>query len=145
MLRTEHAQMLDLLKVIDCTDDAQQRMIAVQELLQAVLMHSEIEQRLFCPSVVRHIRYADMTKSLDDFNAFQKLLADITSGQTTLPELVAHAEEQLEKHIFDSEELMFLPIENKCSDVTYSLSQLSARMHAKKRELEKQLGIAKAS
>jgi len=145
MLRAEHSQMCDLLKVIDNTEDAGQRMTAVQQLFNVVKMHTELEQRLFCPSVVRHIRYAHLKKSTADFNAFQMLLSDITSSQTMLPELVAHAEEQLEKHIFDTEELMFLPIENKCSDVDYSLSQLSARMHAKKHELEKQLGISKAS
>lgn len=145
LLRAEHEQMRNLLTVIDRTEDAEQQMLAVQELCNVVRMHTELEQRLFCPSVVHHIRYAHMKKSSQDFNAFQERLAAITSSRVMLPDLVAQAEEQLEKHIFDTEELMFMPIENQCSDVSYSLSHISARMHAKKRELEQKLGISKAS
>jgi len=145
LLRTEHQQMRDLLRVVTATDDLEQRHTALNQLSNAVCMHTELEQRLFCPSVVRHIRYAHLQRSSEEFDQFHKALDDIKAMDDVGQEMVALAENLLEKHIFDTEELLFLPIENRCSDVTYSLSQLSARMHAKKRELEKRLGISKAS
>jgi hypothetical protein len=145
LLRTEHQQMRDLLTVVARTENLEQRLTALNQLSNAVCMHTELEQRLFCPSVVRHIRYAHLKRSSQEFDQFHKALDDIKTADTVEQDRVAFAENLLEKHIFDTEELLFLPIENKCSDVTYSLSQLSATMHAKKRELEKRFGIPKAS
>lgn len=146
ILRTEHEQMREMLRIIATEEDPEMKAQLLHELVSIVQVHSELEQKLFYPFVSRHIRYEHMKRPAAEFRAVEILLSQAESvDHEELNQLLAKVGDNLEKHIFDAEELLFMRIEQRCSDVTYSLSHLSAKMHARKKELTKKLGLQKAS
>ena len=136
ILRTEHAQMRDMLTIIGATDEPDLKRQLLHELVCIAKVHAELEVKYFYPFVARHVRYEHMKRPAEEFHSVEVLLADLEAADPSeLGVLLARVGERLEKHIFDAEELLFMRIEQRCSDVTYSLSPLSARMNSKKKEM----------
>lgn len=146
ILRTEHEQMREMLTIIAATDDAELKRQLLHELVCIAKVHAELEIKYFYPFVSKHVRYEHMRRPAQEFQSVEKLLAELESADSSqLGELLTRVGERLEKHIFDAEELLFMRIEQRCSDVTYSLSHLSAKMFSKRKELHRKLGIEQAS
>jgi hemerythrin-like domain-containing protein len=144
ILRTEHEQMREMLTIIAATDEADLKRQLLHELIGIVKVHAELEQKYFYPFISRHVRYEHMKRPAQEFHSVEILLTDVEcAADKEFAALLAKVADHLEKHIFDAEELLFMRIEQRCSDVTYSLSHLSARMIAKKKELHRKLGIEK--
>lgn len=136
ILRTEHEQMRDMIKVIESTDEQELKSKTLQELLNAAKIHAHLEERLFYPYIVEHIRLEHVLRPAEDFNSVEVLLSDIESARSEGDKAtLTKVAERLEKHIFDAEELLFLRIEQRCSDVSLTLADLSDKMLTTKKEL----------
>jgi hypothetical protein len=144
ILRTEHEQMREMLTIIAATEEPELKRQLLHELICIAKVHAELELKYFYPFVSRHVRYEQMKRPAQEFHSVEVLLSEVEHAEErAIGELLARVGERLEKHIFDAEELLFMRIEQRCSDVTYSLSALSAKMILKKKELNRQLGIEK--
>lgn len=136
ILRTEHAQMRDMITIIGATEEPELKRQLLHELVCIAKVHAELEIKYFYPYVSRHVRYEHMKRPAEEFHSVEVLLAELEKADPSeLGSLLARVGERLEKHIFDAEELLFMRIEQRCSDVSYSLSHLSAQMNSKKKEL----------
>jgi len=144
ILRTEHEQMREMLTIIAATDEPELKRQLLHELVCIAKIHAELELKCFYPFVSRHVRYEHMKRPAEEFHSVEVSLSELENADPgELGMMLARVGERLEKHIFDAEELLFMRIEQRCSDVTYSLSQLSAQMISKKKEMHRQLEIAK--
>jgi hypothetical protein len=144
ILRTEHQQMQEMLTIIASTEEPEMKRHLLHELICIAKVHAELELKYFYPFVSRHVRYEHMKRPAQEFHSVEVLLSELEHAEeSAIGELLARVGERLEKHIFDAEELLFIRIEQRCSDVTYSLSALSAKMILKKKELNRKLGIEK--
>ncbi len=144
ILRAEHEQMREMFTIIAATEEPELKRKLLHELICIVKIHAELEQNYFYPFISRHVRYEHMKRPAQEFHSVEVLLSDVQgAADQEFAAMLAQVADCLEKHIFDAEELLFMKIEQRCSDVTYSLSQLSARMIAKKKELHRKLGTAK--
>ncbi len=146
ILRTEHEQMREMLTIIAATEEPELKRQLLHELICIVKVHATLEQKYFYPFISHHIRYEHMKRPAEEFHSVEVLLSEVeVADDQELSHLLARVADRLEKHIFDAEELLFMRIEQRCSDVTYSLSHLSARMISKKKDLQRKLGIERAS
>ncbi|HEY9732424.1 MAG TPA: hemerythrin domain-containing protein [Drouetiella sp.] len=144
ILRTEHEQMREMLRILAATDEPELIRQLLHELNCVGKVHAELEVKFFYPFVSKHVRFEHMKRTAQEFQAVEKLLSELENAdQSELRNLLVRVGERLEKHIFDAEELLFMRIEQRCSDVTYSLSQLSAKMISKRKELHRKLGLDK--
>ncbi|CAN5518595.1 hypothetical protein BH10CYA1_BH10CYA1_54370 [soil metagenome] len=136
ILRTEHEQMREMIKIIGATDEPELQRQLLHELISVARIHAELEVNYFYPFVSRHVRTEHMRRPAEEFHSVEVLLAELEkTDPRELGVMLARIGDRLEKHIFDAEELLFMRIEQRCSDVTYSLSHLSAQMITKKKEL----------
>ncbi len=136
ILRTEHEQMREMITIIGATEEPELQRQLLHELVSIAKVHAELEINYFYPFASRHVRYEHMKRPAEEFHSVEVLLAELEKADPSeLRAMLARVGERLEKHIFDAEELLFMRIEQRCSDVTYSLSHLSAKMHSKKKEL----------
>lgn len=142
ILRTEHEQMREMLTIIAATEEPELKRQLLHELVCIAKVHAELEIKYFYPFVSRHVRFEHMKRPAQEFQSVEKLLAELESAAPDqLALLLTRVGERLEKHIFDTEELLFMRIEQRCSDVTYSLSHLSAKMISTRKALHRKLGI----
>jgi hypothetical protein len=136
ILRTEHEQMREMIKIIGAADEPDLQRQLLHELISVAKVHAELEVNYFYPFVSRHVRYEHMKRPAEEFHSVEVLLAELEKADPSdLGVMLARIGERLEKHIFDAEELLFMRIEQRCSDVTYSLSHVSAQMITKKKEM----------
>lgn len=142
ILRTEHEQMREMLTIIAATDDPELKRQLLHELICIAAIHAELETKYFYPFVSQHIRHEHLRRTAHDFNSVERLLPELERiDQSEFGLHLTRVGDRLEKHIFDAEELLFMRIEQRCADVTYSLSHLSAKMLAKRKEMQRKFGI----
>jgi len=147
LLKQDHQKVSGLFEQAEATENEQQKQRFFEQIASELQTHTHIEETIFYPALRERDELKDLVReAFEEHSQIKTLIREMdsfTSDAGTLVDMLMLLKEEVEHHVQEEENEMFLKVEQFFG--APELGQLGQRLQAAKQDLGKQKSTSSGS